>query len=122
MASFAALCAVVRGDIARAEPASCACETDRFAVVPFRVVQHFLVEHVSLQHVVASVEAPSFSVPPALDAVFRIRFEAFGDLLNTARGACVARYTTQCPIPGCPPRPMPLTAAKLFLLETLAAY
>ena len=122
MALFAALCAVVRVDIARAEPASCACETDRFPIVTFRVVQHFLAEHVSLQHVVASVAAPSFSPPLALDAVFRIRFEAFGDLLNTARGACVARYTTQCPILGFPPRMMPLTVAKLFLLETLAAY
>ena len=94
MALFAALCAVVHGDIARAEPASCACETDRFAIVPFRVVQHVLVEHVSLQHVVASVAAPSFSPPLALDAVFRIRFEAVGGLVNTARGAGVARYTT----------------------------
>ena len=122
MALFAAFCAVVRVDIARAEPASCARETDRFAAPPFRVVQDDLVEHVSLQHVVASVAAPSFSVPLALDAVFRIRFEAFGDLLNTARGAGVARYTTQCPIPGFLARMMPLTVAKLFLLETLAAY
>ena len=86
MALFAALCAVVRVDIARAEPASCACETDRFAIVPFRVVQHFLVEHVSLQHVVASVAAPSFSPPLALDAVFRVRFEAF----------CVFPHRTWC--------------------------
>ena len=122
MALLAALCAVVRVDIARAEPASSARETDRFAIVPFRVVQDDLVEHVSLQHVVASVAAPSFSPPLALDAVFRIQFEAFGELLNTARGACVARYTTQCPILGFPPRFMPLTVAKLLLLETLAAY
>ena len=70
MALLAALCAVVRGDIARAEPASCARETDRFAIVPFRFVQHDFGEHVSLQHVVASVAALSFSVPLALDAVF----------------------------------------------------
>ena len=94
MALFAALCAVVRVDIARAGPASCARETDRFALVPFRVVQHVLVEHVSLQHVVASVAAPSFSPPLALAAIFRIGFAAFGDLFNTARGAGVARYTT----------------------------
>ena len=122
MALLAALSAVVRVDIARAEPASCARETDRFAIVIFRIVQDDLVEHVSLQHVVASVAAPSFSVPPALDAIFRIPFEAFGDLLNTARGACVARYTTQCPTPGFPSRLTPPTVAKLFLLETLAAY
>ena len=76
MALFAAFCAVVRVDIARAEPASCARETDRFAIVPFRVVQHDLGEHVSLQHVVASVAAPSFSVPLALDAVFGLLVEA----------------------------------------------
>ena len=122
MALFAALCAVVRVDIARAEPASCARETDRFALVFLGIVQHILVELVSLQHVVASVAAPSFSVPPALDAVFRIRFEAFGDLLNTARGACVARYTTQCPILGFVSRTTPLAVAKLFSLEPLAAY
>ena len=122
MALFAALCAVVRVDIARAEPASCACETDRFAVGSLRVLQHVFLEFVSLQHAVASVAAPSFRLAPALDALFRIRFEAFGDLLNTARGACVARYTTQCPIPGFPSRLTPLTVAKLFLLETLAAY
>ena len=122
MAMFAALCAVVRGDIARAEPASCARETDRLAIEAFRVDQNLFVEHVLLLHVVASVAAPSFSPLVAVDAVFRIRFEAVGDFLNTARGACVARYTTQCPIPGFPSRLMPLTVAKLFLLETLAAY
>ena len=54
--------------------------------------------------------------------LFRIGFEAFWDLFNTARGAGVARYTAQCPIFGFPARLMPLTVAKLFLLETLAAY
>ena len=112
----------VRLHIARAEPASCACETDRFPIVLFCVVEDVLVEHVSLQHVVASVAAPSFSPPLALDAVFRIRFEAFGDLLNTARGACVARYTTQCPIAQLLSRVMPLTVTKFVLAETLAAY
>ena len=112
----------IRLDVSRAEATVRARETDRLALVEFGVLQHFVVEHVSLQHVVASVAAPSFSVPLALDAVFRIRLEAFGDLLNTARGAGVARYTTQCPILGFPPRPTPLTVAKLFLLETLAAY
>ena len=122
MALLAALCAVVRVDIARAEPASCARETDRFAIVPFRVVQDDLVEHVSLQHVVASVAAPSFSVPLALHALFRIGFEAFGDLLNTARGACVARYTTQCPILGFLAGLTPLAVGKLSRVEALAAY
>ena len=122
MALVAALCAVVRVDIARAEPARCARETDRFAIVPFRVVQHDLGEHVSLQHVVASVAAPSFSPPLALDALFRVRFEACWDLFNTARGAGVARYTTQCPIFEFSARITPLTVTKFFLAETLAAY
>ena len=91
MALLAALCAVVRGDIARAEPASCARETDRFAIVPFRVAQHALGEHVSLQHVVASVAAPSFSVPLALDAAFGLLVEASCIFYLSARRAAVAR-------------------------------
>ena len=122
MSFLATFYAGIRLDVSRAEATLRARQTDRFAVVFLGMVQHIHVELVLLQHVVASVAAPSFSVPPALDAVFRIRFEAFGDLLNTARGACVARYTTQCPIPGFLPRMMPLTVAKLLLLETLAAY
>ena len=112
----------IRLDVSRAEATLRARQTDRFALVLLGMVQHIHVELVLLQHVVASVAAPSFSPPLALDAVFRIRFEAFGDLLNTARGACVARYTTQCPTPGFLSRMMPLTVAKLFLLETRAAY
>ena len=91
MALFAAFCAVVHGDIARAEPASCACETDLFPIVRFRVVQHFLVEHVSLQHVVASVAAPSFSPPLALDAVFCLVVEGSYIFDLSARRAAVAR-------------------------------
>ena len=91
MALFAALCAVVGVDIARAEPASCACETDGFAIVPFRVVQHILVEHVSLQHFVASVAAPSFSVALAVDAVFCFLGEGPYIFDLAARRAAVAR-------------------------------
>ena len=94
MALLAALCAVVRGDIARAEPASCARQTDRLAIVRFRVHQHFLVEHVSLQHVVASVAAPSFSVPLALDAVFCLVVEGSYIFDLAARRATVARCAT----------------------------
>ena len=91
MALFAALCAVVRVDIARAEPASCARETDRFAIVPFRVAQHALGEHVSLQHVVASVAAPSFSMSLAFDAVFCFVVEGSYIFDLAARRAAVAR-------------------------------
>ena len=90
MALFAALCAVIRVDIARAEPASCARETDRFAVVLFRVVQHDLVEHVSLQHVVAGVASPRFSVALAFDAVFFPSFEASSIFDFSTSGAAVA--------------------------------
>ena len=84
----------IRVDIARAEPASCARETDRFALVPFRVVQHVLVEHVSLQHVVADVAAPSFCAALALDAVFGVGLEAFGNLFHASRGAGMAGSTS----------------------------
>ena len=91
MALLAALCAVVRVDIARAEPASCARERDRFRIVPFRVAQHALGEHVSLQHVVASVAAPSFSVTLAFDAIFGLLVEVSCIFYLSARRAAVAR-------------------------------
>ena len=94
MALFAALCAVVRVDIARAEPASCARETDRFALVLLGIVQHILLELVLLHLLSAGIAAPRVRLALALDALFRIGFEAFWDLFNTARGAGVARYTT----------------------------
>ena len=95
MALFAALCAVVRGDIARGEPASCACETHRLPLVDFRVVQHLLVEHVSLQHAAASVAAPSFCPSPlALDAVFFLVMEGSYIFDLSARRAAVARRAT----------------------------
>ena len=90
MAFLAALCAVVRVDIARAEPASCARETDRFALVLLGIVQHIFCELVLLHLFVAGIAAPRVRLALALDALFRIGFEAFGDLFNTARGASVA--------------------------------
>ena len=91
MALLAALCAVVRGDIARAEPASCARQTDRLAIVPFRVVQHVLVEHVSLEHLVASVAVQSLGVSLAVNAGFC--FPSKGPYIFdlAARCAAVAR-------------------------------
>ena len=122
MALFAAFCAVVRGDIVRGEPASCACETHCFVPPFFCIVQHILVEHVSLQHLVASVAAPSFSPPLALHADFRLRREVLRDFLNTALGAGVARYTSHCPILGFVSRLLPLTVAKVFSRQTFVAY
>ena len=91
MALLAALCAVVRGDIARAAPASCARETDRLAIETFRVLQHLLVEHVSLEHLVASVAVPSFIVSLAVDAVFCFLGEGPNIFYLAARRAAVAR-------------------------------
>ena len=91
MALLAALCAVVRSVIARAEPASCAWQTDRFAAVFLGIAQHIHVELVSLQHVVASVAAPSFSPPLALDAVFCLVVEGSYIFDLAARRAAMAR-------------------------------
>ena len=91
---FAAFCAVVRVDIARAEPASCARETDRVALVLLGMVQRIHVELVLQHRHFAGIAAPRVRLALALDALFRIGFEAFWDLFNTARGAGMARYTT----------------------------
>ena len=116
MALFAALCAVVRVDIARAEPASCARETDRFAIVPFRLFHHFLVEHVSLQHAAASVAAPSFCPSPlALDAVFFLVMEGSYIFDLSARRAAVARRAAYIPVPRCISCLFPLRCWKLTL-------
>ena len=91
MALLAALCAVVRGDIARAEPASCARQADGFAIVLFRVRQHLVVEHVSFEHLIASVAVPSFILSLATDAFFCFLGEATNMLDLFARRAAVAR-------------------------------
>ena len=91
MPLVAAFRARIRVDIARAEPASCARETDRFALVLLGMIQHIIVEHVSLQHVVAGVAAPSFSVALAFDAVFCLLDEGSCIFDLSARRAAVAR-------------------------------
>ena len=122
MALAAALHARVRADIAWAEAAVRARQTDRFALVLLGIVQHIHVELVLLHLFSAGIAAPRVGLALALDALFRVGFEALGDLFNTARGASMARYTTQCPILGILNRMMPLTVAKLFLLEPFAAH
>ena len=91
MALLAALRAVVRGDIARAEPASCARQADGFASVPFRVRQHLVVEHVSFEHLVANVAVPSFILSLAVGAFFCFLGEGPSILDLPARRAAVAR-------------------------------
>ena len=81
----------IRLDVSRAEATLRARQTDRFAVVFLGMVQHIHVELVLLQHVVASVAAPSFSVPLALDAVFCLVVEGSYIFDLAARRAAVAR-------------------------------
>ena len=98
MAFLSALCAVVRSDIARAEPASCARQTDGLAIALFRVDLHLLVEHVSLEHLVASVAVPSFIVSLAVDAVFCFLGEGPNIFDLAARRAAVARCARWSPV------------------------
>ena len=58
MALFAALCAVVGGDIPRAEATLRARQTDCFALVVLGIVQHILVELVLLHRLFAGIAAP----------------------------------------------------------------
>ena len=98
VAFVAALHARVRDDIARREATARARETDRFALVLFRVVQHVLVELVSVQHLVAGVAAPRVSLPLTLDAVFCLGIEGSGIFDLSARGAGMARCAAQSPV------------------------
>ena len=91
MALAAALHARVRADIAWAEAAVSAKKADSLALVLLGIVQHMFVELVLLQLFVAGIAAPRVRLALALDALFRIGFEAFWDLFNTARGAGMAR-------------------------------
>ena len=84
----------IRLDVSRAEATLRARQTDRFALVLLGMVQHIHVELVLLHLLSAGIAAPRVRLALALDALFRIGFEAFWDLFNTARGAGVARYTT----------------------------
>ena len=84
----------IRLDVSRAEATLRARQTDRFALVLLGIVQHIHVELVLLHLLSAGIAAPRVRLALALDALFRIGFEAFWDLFNTARGAGVARYTT----------------------------
>ena len=112
----------IRLDVSRAEATLRARQTDRFALVLLGIVQHIHVELVLLHLLAAGIAAPRVRLALALDALFRIGFEAFWDLFNTARGAGVARYTTQCPILGFLAGPTPLAVGKLSTFEALAAY
>ena len=121
MAHVAALHAGVRLHIARAEASCRTSQTHRVSFVPLGMTQHVLVELVPGQYLLASVAAAGIRLALALDALFRVAFEVFWDLLNAARGAGMARYAAQCPISGFFSRMMPLTVAKMFLLESFAA-
>ena len=80
----------IRLDVSRAEATLRARQTDRFALVLLGMVQHIFVELVLLQLFVAGIAAPRVRLALALDAFFRVGFEAFRDRFNTARGASMA--------------------------------
>ena len=122
MGIFTASLAVVAGRVARAEVPGNASQAHCVSFVPLSISQDVLVELLLGEYLLARVAAPRVRLALALDALFRIGFEAFWELFNTARGAGMARYTTQCPILGFLNRMTPLTVAKLFLLESFAAY
>ena len=90
MALLAALCAVVRVDIARAEASGSASQAYCVPFVPLSMSQDVLVEFLLGEYLLARVAAPRVRLALALDAFFRVGFEAFWDLFNTARGAGMA--------------------------------
>ena len=100
MAQLATLHAGVRLHIARAEAPGNASQAYCVSFVLLCISQHILVELVRGEYLAARVAAPRVRLALALDALFRVGFEACWDLFNTARGAGMARYTTQCPVLG----------------------
>ena len=88
MAQLSTFHAGVGLHIARAEAPGSASQAHCVSFVPLSVSQHVFVELLLGEYLLARVAAPRAL---ALDALFRNRFEALGDLLNTARGAGVAR-------------------------------
>ena len=94
MAQLATLHAGVRLHIARAEAPGSASQAHCVSFVPLSVSQHVLVELLLGKYLLARVAAGGLRLALALDALFRVGFEAFWDLFNTARDAGVARYTT----------------------------
>ena len=91
MAQVAALHAGVRLHIAWAEATFRACKAHRVTLVHFGVLQHSVVERVSGPHLFANVAASGIRLALALDALFRVAFEAFWELLHAAPGAGMAR-------------------------------
>ena len=91
MSFLATLAARVRVDISWAEATFRACKAHRVTLVHFGVLQHSVVERVSGPHLFANVAASGIRLALALDALFRVAFEAFWELLHAAPGAGMAR-------------------------------
>ena len=81
---------MVRGDIAWAEAPGNASQAYCVPFVPLSMTQDVLVELLLGEYLLERVAAPRVRLALALDALFRVGFEAFLDLFNTARGASMA--------------------------------
>ena len=62
--------------------------------VPLGITQHVFVELLLGEYLVARVAAARVRLALALDAFFRVGFEAFWEFFNTARGAGMAGSTS----------------------------
>ena len=122
MAQLAALHAAVRLHIARAEPPGNASQAHSVSFVPLSMSQHVLVELVSGEYLLVCVAAPRVRLALALDALFRVAFEALRELLNVARGAGMAAQASENPISFLTCRFLPLRFRRFLFPEPCAAY
>ena len=81
----------VRLDVSRAEAPGSASHAICMHFVPLGITQHVFVELVPGEYLLTSVAAAGIRLALALDALFRVAFEVFGDLLHAAPGASMAR-------------------------------
>ena len=98
VALLAALHAIMRVAIPRAEATVRAGETYRFALVLLGIVQRIFVELVLLQLFVAGIAAPRRTVALALDAIFCIGREGSWHFRLPARRAGMAGGAAENPV------------------------
>ena len=98
VALLAALDAIIRVAIPRAEATVSAKKADSLAFVFLGVVKHILVELVSLQQFLAGVALARVGVVLAGDAIFCIALERSWILLLSARCAGMAAHAAEGPI------------------------
>ena len=90
--------------------------------VPLGMTQHVFVELLLGEYLLARVAAASIRLALALDALFRVAFEALRELLNVARGAGMATKASESPISCLTCRILPLRYRKSLFPEPCAAY